>query len=211
MIETFPDYSQLDSKWGFESGLERTMCGIVCTKALLDYYSRKKKKPAVAMSSLIETLNESKSRVSNGIKHSVEVDVLSSQGLIAWRRNWNAPSNDVQWLIDNEQYTQQQVDKISYQQQAEHTMPSKETQELYSIAVSLQNDNPVIASVRAGFGGNKGDHQIVIIGSEEENGATYYKVMDPERPAGTTIHAVPVDHFFEYFNNRAIFATEPVS
>jgi hypothetical protein len=183
MIETFPDYSQLDNKWGFESGLERTMCGIVCTKALLDYYSWKKKKPAVAMSSLIETLNESKSRVSNGIKHSVEVDVLSSQ----------------------------QVDKISYQQQAEHTMPSKETQELYSIAVSLQNDNPVIASVRAGFGGNKGDHQIVIIGSEEENGATYYKVMDPERPTGTTIHAVPVDHFFEYFNNRAIFATEPVS
>ena len=210
MIETFPDYSQLDSKWGFEPGLERTMCGIVCTKALLDYYDQKKKRTMTAMGSLLETMNESNSHVSNGIKHSFEVDILSARGLIAWRRNWNAPSTDVQWLIDNEQYTRQQVDKISAQQSAEQSMPSQETRELYSIAVSIQNDNPVIASVRAGFGGNKGDHQIVIIGSEEENGAAYYTVMDPERPVGTTIHSVPVDHFFEYFNNRAIFATQPI-
>jgi hypothetical protein len=208
MIEQFPDYSQLDSKWGFDPGLERTMCGIVCTKALLDYYGRKQKKPVPAMSSLLETLNKSNAQASNGIKHSVEVDILSKQGLIAWRRNWNAPSTDVQWLVDNEQYTKTQVDQISSQQQPEQLMPSQQTKELFTIAVSLQNENPVIASVKAGFGGNNADHQIVIIGSEEENGVTYYKVMDPERPAGSTIHSVSVERFLKYFNNRAIFATD---
>jgi hypothetical protein len=208
MIEQFPDYSQLDSKWGFDPGLERTMCGIVCTKALLDYYGRKQKKPVPAMSSLLETLNNSNAQASNGIKHSVEVDILSKQGLVAWRRNWNAPSTDVQWLVDNEQYTKTQVDQISSQQQPEQLMPSQQTKELFTIAVSLQNENPVIASVKAGFGGNNADHQIVIISSEEENGVTYYKVMDPERPVGSTIHSVPVERFLEYFNNRAIFATE---
>lgn len=202
-----PLYSQMDPQWGFEPGTERSMCGIMCLKAFADYYASTTEKIAPLVPQLLDEVNAADGWKGSGIiSHAVEVDILKQLGLVAWRRNWKAPSTDVQWLVENEGYNAEQVAEVTAQQAAESSAASVRDKELMSIRMALAAGNPVIASVRGGFGNNKADHQIVLAGWEDDEGGGNFWVMDPERAPGSRMHKSHVSHFFAHFNNRAIFA-----
>lgn len=200
-------YSQMDPQWGFESGTERSMCGIMCLKTLADYYASITEKSAPLVPQLLDEVNAAGGWIGTGIiSHAVEVDILKQLGLIAWRRNWYAPTTDPQWLVENEGYNPEQVAAVNVQQAAESSAASVENNQLRSFQAALAAGNPVIASVRAGFSGNKTTHQIVVAGWENNAHGGSFWVMDPELPPGSPVHKSKASHFFKYFNSRAIFA-----
>lgn len=201
----FPHYSQLDPSWGFEDGTERRMCGLTCTKAVIDHYSELTGVASLPMNEIVTIINDADDEKINGTSHAVEVEILKSQGLVSWRRNWDAPSTDIQWLIENERYSREQVDAISEQQLQELIFDSKHERELASISAALEEGTPVIASVAPGFGGNKADHQIVLLAREITPVGDSLIIMDPEKVPGSSLQVEPVERFLEYFNDRAIF------
>jgi len=204
----FSHYSQLDPAWGFEVGTERSMCGLVCVKSIIDHYNNQSGFDLPHISDLLETVHTADDAKPNGISHAVEVDLLKTQGLVAWRRNWDAPSSDSSWLIENEHYSDEQADAINTQQLEELAFDSIHDRELVSINDALSAENPVIASMKGGFGGNTRDHQVVIVGREFTDDGEIFVIMDPEHKPGSTLHAEPIERFFEYFNNRAIFVKQ---
>jgi hypothetical protein len=202
-----PVCSQMDPQWGFEPGTERSMCGIMCLKTFADYYASTTGKIAPLVPQLLDEVNAAGGWKDSGIiSHAVEVDILKGLGLIAWRRNWYAPTIDPQWFVDNEGYNSEQVAEVNAQQAAESSAASVQDNQLRSIQAALMARNPVIASVRAGFGGNTASHQIVVAGWENDEQGGSFWVMDPERPPGSPLQKTKASHFFTYFNSRAIFA-----
>lgn len=202
---SFPRYSQLDPEWDFEPGMERHMCSFVSTKALIDYYSEQTGIESPSMDDLIginERLNDKKP---NGMSHAVEVTMLKNQGLVSWRRNWNAPSNDTQWFADHEGYDAEQLAAVDTQQLSELGFDTLQEKQFSSISESLRSENPVIASVKAGFTQNRGDHQVVIIDRKTTEDGECFVIMDPVSKPGSELHVATVHRFFEYFNNCAIF------
>ena len=197
----FPHYSQLDQKWGFERGTERSMCGVICTKAVMDFYAQDS--PAPGIEELLNAVHDVNGLKADGIQHAVEVNLLQDQGLLAWRRNWVAPTADPQWLVDNEGYGGDQVLAIQAQLANEQLGRTLAEQELISIQTSLNVHRPVIASMAANFGGNTGDHQVVLVGMSQDDGQIL--IMDPEWQPGSEIRVETIARFLEYFNHRAIF------
>lgn len=204
----FEHNSQLDSKWNFEPGTERMMCGLVCLKSVIDYYSDQSGIESPDMDTLVRTVKEANDPKENGTSHAVQVDILKSQGLVAWRRNWDAPSSDTKWLVKNERYLSEQISAIDKQTSYEYRLSTLREQMLVSITNSLAEGNPVIASVQAGFDSNRADHQIVITGKTTTEQGEDFVIMDPIRSPGSSLHTVTVDQFFDYFNNRAIFTKQ---
>jgi hypothetical protein len=201
----FPHYSQLDPAWGFMVGTERTMCGVVCVKAVLDYYAQKNSTALTNMTTLLNIINRVGGTKINGISHAVEVDIFKNHGLVSWRRNWNAPSANTQWLVENENYSNEQLTAVDIQQLAELAFDSKRERELASINAALIDESPVVASVKSGFGGNAADHQIVIVDRRATATSDDFIIMDPEQTPGSSLRTESVQRFFEYFNDRAIF------
>lgn len=200
----FPQYSQIDPRWEFEPGSERSMCGIVCIKAMIDFYSPDGQTPTVH--ELITVVNDSSDQKPNGISHAVEVNLLKSQGLLAWRRNWEAPTADPAWLVENEEYDSEQVEAIKHQLEDESLSRDINEAGLIAIRNSLADRNPVIASVRAHFGGNQADHQVVI--TEMSKDGQSIVIMDPEKQPGFELRTEATDRFLEYFNHKAIFCRQ---
>ena len=204
----FSHYSQLDPEWGFEIGTERSMCGLVCVKSIIDHYNNKSGFDIPHISTLLDAVKAADDNKPNGISHAVEVELLKAQGLVAWRRNWDAPSSDSSWLINNEHYSDEQANALDTQQLEELAFDTIHDRELLSINDALSGENPVITSMKGGFGGNTRDHQVVIVGREFTDDGETFIIMDPEHKPGSTLHAEPIERFFEYFNNRAIFVKQ---
>jgi hypothetical protein len=201
----FEHYSQLDPQWGFETGTERKMCGLTCVKAVIDYYGEQTGVRAPSMPSLLETMARKQDSVIQGMNHAVEVDMLKAQGLIAWRRNWDAPSSDVQWLVAHEGYSPEQETAVKIQQDSEQAYATLEERQQASLFKAIESGNPVIASVKPGFGKNHADHQVVLVGVDRNDTGDTFTIMDPEHAPGSNLNTETVERFFIYFNNRAIF------
>src|SRR3990167_9448639 len=91
---SMPQYSQVDQKWGFQAGSERSMCGIICLKACLDHYARFKQNLPEPRE-LFENLKlEHGWDARIGITHAAEIAVLGQHGLLAWRRDWQKPETE---------------------------------------------------------------------------------------------------------------------
>jgi hypothetical protein len=207
LLLAVPDYSQLDTAFGFGEEQARHMCGVVSVKALSDYYNDKFEIPSHDITTLIEAYNHG-GNIEGAIKNSLQVDLLKAQGLTAWRRNWNAVGSDPRWLVDHEGYGPDQFAAVEEQQHAESLFRDKRAQAQLAIVTSLEQNHPVIASVRAGFHLNHGDHHIVLTGIDYEKAdEARLIVMDPFRdPTESGYLVVSFDRFFDYFNYRAIFA-----
>jgi hypothetical protein len=196
-----PRYSQLDVQWGFEPGTERTMCGIISAKTVIDFYFPGGATPTAL--DILDFISTHHGLRAEGVGHAAEVDLLKHEGLLAWRRNWLAPSDDLSWLVENEGYNDAQVGAIQAQYALEHQQPDGARAALSSIKTALDDYRPVIASVRPGFGGNRADHQIVLTSvSGDDQTITF---MDPERLPGANLRTESLERFIENFNFRAIF------
>ncbi len=198
----FPSYSQLDRRWGFPAGHERRMCSIICLKAVLDYFAGHNEGRVLSAAELHELL--SPSRVAEGFRHRDLVDVLKGHGLVAWRRDWAMPSHNGAWLQQSEGYDDRQLAAMEAQQTLELAHDAKQNQH-QAMASALEAKNPVIASMKPYFGGNRAQHQVVVIGWERRSDGNYYQIMDPEPGAGN-IYWVRARRFFGWFTQRAIFA-----
>ncbi len=180
------------------------MCGVICTKAVIDFYAQGSPTPNIQ--ELLQTVHDVRGFGENGVLHSAEVNLLQSQGLLAWRRNWVAPTADPQWLVENEGYGHDQVAAIQAQLANEHLGTTLAERELISIQTALNVHRPVIASMAPNFGGNSSDHQVVLVGMSQDDGQIL--IMDPEWQPGSEIRVETIARFLEYFNHKAVFTSE---
>jgi len=134
--------------------------------------------------------------------HPGQVRVLTSYGLVAWRRNWTAPSQDPMFFEENEGYDAAQMSAVKYQISLEADRRSLADKFLLSLHDSLELGNPVIVSVKSGFSENKENHQVVISGYQAEDRSFF--VHDPVRQTGPT--KVSEHYLLEYVNYWAIFS-----
>ncbi|MDQ5943970.1 MAG: hypothetical protein QG658_36 [Patescibacteria group bacterium] len=134
--------------------------------------------------------------------HPGQVRVLTSYGLVAWRRNWTAPSQDPEFFEENEGYDTAQMSAVKYQISLEADRRSLADKFLLSLHDSLELGNPVIVSVKSGFSDNKENHQVVISGYRAED--RMFFVHDPVQQSGPTV--VPEHYLVEYANYWALFS-----
>lgn len=133
--------------------------------------------------------------------HPGQVRVLTSYGLLAWRRNWTAPSQDPQYFAEHEGYSDLQMHLVRSQIDAEKNIRENSEKLLLALHTSLQGQSPVLLSVRSGFSKNSENHQVVIAGWLAAT--RQFLVHDPVHTTGPDL--VDEAKLLEYANYWAIF------
>jgi hypothetical protein len=177
----------------------RQRCGLACLEMIIEYQLDQHIPAAEIFRRAVsyEAINDH-----NDWWHPGQVRVLTSYGLVAWRRNWTAPSQDPTFLEDNEGYSGSQMTAVRYQIGLEADRRSLIDKMLLSVHDALELGNPVIVSVKTGFSDNRENHQIVISGFNPNNRT--FLVHDPVKPEGPV--AISEHYLAEYANYWAIFS-----
>lgn len=190
----------------------RTICAIACMKIVLDYIDPQKAKEISLHRMFTEMQAAGAQNEQRYWKHSGQVTYLTDLGLMSWRRNWLAPSQDPQYFADNEGYSAAQLSRVAEQIQAEEwDNGDVDKIMLQSLQTSFDADCPVIVSVKPGFSNNKQDHQVVLNGYEEDSEGRWLYFVDPALPPEQhqDKQKVSLDRFLEYSKHLAIFVTKP--
>ncbi len=197
---------QLDPESKVPVERRRTVCAPVAVSIVLEFMLGRVEKVDFELNTIIEQMERHGGRVAGaGWKHSAGVATLKEYGLVSWRRNWYAPSQDPSYFIEHESYDQDQVDAFLRQLHAEKSAGnSVEEKALFCITDSLHNGCPVIASVKAGFSENEGYHQVVIAGCGKTDGRDWLEVIDPLLSADRQTR-VGLDYFWTYYKFQSIF------
>lgn len=177
----------------------RQRCGLACLEMIIEYQLGQHVPAAEIFkrSESYEAINEH-----NDWWHPGQVRVLTSYGLVAWRRNWTAPSQDTTFFEENEGYSVAQMSAVQYQIGLEADRRSLIDKFLLSLHDALELGNPVIVSVKSGFSDNRENHQVVIAGYRSVERA--FLVHDPVQSAGPSV--VDEHYLAEYANYWAIFS-----
>jgi hypothetical protein len=197
---------QLDPESKVPAERRRTVCAPVVVNIILDFMLGRVGKVDFELNTIIEQMEQHGGRVAGaGWKHSAGVATLKENGLLSWRRNWYAPSQDPSYFIEHEDYDQDQVDAFLSQLHAEESVGDRvEDKALFCIINSLHNNCPVIASVKAGFSENEGYHQVVIAGYGKTDGKDWLEIIDPLLPAERQTK-VDLGYFYTYYKFQSIF------
>ncbi len=193
---------QLDPDSPIPEDQRRRMCAPASVNMVLDYVFVKHGEYSFALDAIVKEMESFGGRiVEYGWKHSAQVDTLKHHGLVAWRRNWLAPSQDPNYFIQNEGYNQDQVDEfLSQLGQEDQNGGSPQDRAWFCIKQSIDNGLPVIISVKAGFSENEIGHMVVVSGYTKDT----VEIVDPLLPPGEQ-KRVDRDYFWEYFKLQAIF------
>lgn len=184
------------------------MCGVICIKAVVDYYQPDLSELAPDPLTIFKDINARHGWDKTiGITHAAELAELQHLGLLSWRRDWENPQTEPQQLPQAGGYNGEQIRAVGRQWLAESNFQSKREKQRFTIINALKNQDPVIASMAPNFGQNSFQHQVVVMGWLCQRGHEKVLVMDPEKLPGENIYAVPADYFFDYFKQRAIFTT----
>lgn len=201
-----PHYSQLDSESGITSDEARKICALVCMRTILEFKMPEYGPDKFSVPRLQALAMDVGGKTSEGWKHSAQVETMKGFGFTAWRRNWVAPTQDVDWLVHNENYEPAQVAAISAQLEQENALESMPAKVRASVVQSLERGNPVIASVGPGFSDNKANHQVVIHGYNSADWQENLLITDPIAvDAAHQTELVPLGRFMDFFQYRAIF------
>lgn len=197
---------QLDPDSGIPLEQRRTVCAPAVVNIVLDFMLGRNKEQSFDIKDIIEQMYRHGGKVEGtGWRHCAGVGSLKENGLIAWRRNWHAPSQDPSHFMEHEGYDSGQVEKFLEQLKSEeHAGGSVEEKALHSIKESINKGCPVIASVTAGFSENEGYHQVVISGYGVHDGHDKLDIVDPLLPPGKPI-SVDVGYFLKYYKLQSIF------
>lgn len=201
---------QLDPESGVPLDQRRSVCAPAAVNIVLDYMLGRTGNDSFKVVDIIALMEKAGGRVNGvGWKHSAGVGALNAHGLIAWRRNWLAPSQDPRHFIEVEGYDDRQVRAFLAQLAAEEQVEgSIEEKALHSIKRSIDDNCPVIASVKAGFSENEGYHQIVIAGYGETDRGEWLDIVDPLLPADKQTR-VGIEYFLSYYKLQSIFVKSP--
>lgn len=177
----------------------RQRCGLACLEMIIEYQLGYQ-----VIAAEIFQRAESYGAINehNDWWHPGQVRVLDSYGLVAWRRNWIAPSQDPTFLAENEDYDSAQMSAIRHQVNRELDRRSLVDKFLLSLHTALRLGNPIIVSVKSGFSDNTANHQVVIAGYSKVDGGFF--VHDPVQRTGPTL--ISEHYLLEYANFWAIFS-----
>ena len=198
---------QLDPRHPIPEEERRTSCAVATAKMLLDHF-RPDRSGEFPFHRVREEMIRAGGKDSHGHwRHAAQVRFLASLGLVAWRRNWNAPGQDVQWLADHEDYSPEQVAAVRAQTAAEQALPP-EARAWHSLRTMLFAAGPVIASVKPGFTTNRQNHQVLLLGCRSDGRTESVAFVDPlEDPqAARAPRELELPRFLAFFNRRAVFA-----
>jgi hypothetical protein len=204
-----PHYWQLSESFGLNEYDARRVCALVCLKTVLDYKLPSNPESGIPLEDIITRASAHGGRTENGWLHAAEVATLNDYGLNAWRRDWSQSYMQAVFAQRREGYAQAQVDALQAQQLAESPRISPLDKAILSITNSIDEGNPVIASVRPGFSENGGPHQIVIHGYEESPDGLDMLITDPIiQDRAHQEQFVDSRYFSEFFQLRSIFVTD---
>jgi hypothetical protein len=195
---------QLDPDHNIPSTERAKVCALACMKMVLDF-SLGYPDTRVTLDSIFATMSASDARNKEGDwQHKDQVDWLKANGLVAWRRNWLAPSQDPHYFAEKEGYNTNQLVAVSEQILAEYKQKTHTDIIKYTLRQSLLAGYPVIVSVKEGFSENTQNHQAVLCGYNGKKGTWMF--VDPILENGTIEHTD--EYFFKHFNQRAIFVSQ---
>ncbi len=180
----------------------RQRCGLASLEMIIEYYLHEDK-PALEIFRRADSYHAINQH--NDWWHPGQVKVLSSYGLVAWRRNWTAPTQDPSYFAQYEGYNTAQMQAVTQQIHSEAAMRSMSDKLLQALRRSLLHSCPVLLSVKSGFSNNSENHQVVVSGWREAS--FEYYVHDPVKRTGPDI--VDEARLLEYANYWAIFTRRP--
>lgn len=164
-------------------------CGILCVAMLLAFYQNHKP-------NIMDLIDEG--ILIGGYKdgmwhHEALVRILRNHGINAYAEEFRSVSVDLQ---------KQSFDKNQNQEKLIENGIEKISQE-------IENGNPVIVSMKEGFGGNNQSHLVLVVGHKKDgkNLAGLY-VHDPDfrSQKGTENRLVSISDFKNFWRNFAIFS-----
>jgi len=212
MIEV-PHYYQLDPTVVGDEPEARTVCSVVAMKSLIDYYELLQGEPAMPFAELKQLMEEWGGRLEGSSlwRHDAQVNTLKALGLTAWRRNWEAPSQDPAYFAESEGYDESQLSRVQGQISSEMGLEPRQAAKK-ALIEAIRAGAPVIVSVKPGFTHNKDSHQVVLHGWETSPAGDTLHIEDPIVPAEeqAELGTITEDYFFDHFNYRAIFATPEI-
>lgn len=204
-----PHHCQLSEHWGLGPEEIRRICAPVCLKTVLDYKIPETGEAGLPLADIIGRILSNGGRSENGWHHAAEVAALRSYGLNAWRRDWAVTDLQAELSRRRERYAPAQRSAVEDQRQTELFFPTPLEKARASFVASLLEGNPVIASVAPGFSENRGPHQVVIHGYEENSGSLHLLLTDPVIEDRAHQEAlVSWEYFAAFFNQRAIFVDD---
>lgn len=176
----------------------RQRCGLASLEMLIEYYLHDN-----IMADEIFRRAESFHAINehNDWWHPGQVKVLTSYGLLAWRRNWTAPTQDPSYFSKHEGYDAQQMKAVTGQIEREAPLRAKSEKLLMAIRESLALGSPILLSVKKGFSNNNENHQVIISGWREKT--FEYFVHDPVHKVGPDL--VTESRLLDFSNYWAIF------
>lgn len=182
----------------------RQRCGLASIEMLIEYYLGR---PVPAEEIFRRAESYQAVNEHNDWWHPGQVRVLASYGILAWRRNWTAPTQNPQYFADHEGYGPEQMEAVSKQIASESTMRANSERLVMALRRSLAHHCPVLLSVKSGFSKNSENHQILISGWDPD--ALTYEVHDPVHQSGPDV--VTELRLLEYANYWAIFTRPGVA
>ncbi len=197
---------QLDPDSPIPESKRRRMCAPASVNMVLDFVFVKHGNYSFALDEIAQEMEEFGGRVVEyGWKHSAQVNTLKHHGLVSWRRNWLAPSQDPSYFIEHEGYDDAQVTAFLAQLARENQLGDSLHDRAWScIKHSIDNGVPVIISVKAGFSDNEIGHIVVVSGYTQDT----VEIVDPLLPPDEHKN-VSMEYFWEYFKLQAIFIQLP--
>ncbi len=173
-----PFFSQLDETVPEE--LRRSVCAIACIKMIFDY-----KKENIEFLRILKEAEWIGQKDKAGWTHEVLVRLLRNYNILAYRQEFIAHNIDLgNQLASVADHTNEFVEKG-----------------IQKIKTSIDNQNPVMVSVRAGFSENKEDHMVLVIGYQENT----LIVFDPILSEDQNPKVVNIDIFRDFWKKLAIF------
>lgn len=171
-------FSQLDKEVPHE--LQRSVCAIACIKMILDY-----KKQHTDFSTILKEAEWIGQKDKAGWTHEVLVRVLRNHTVHAYRQEFVAHTID----IDSQSASD-----------ASHGLDFLE-QGISKIKKSIDEGNPVMVSVRAGFSENKEDHIVLVTGYTNDS----FIILDPILLLEQNPKIVSVENFKIFWKKLALF------
>ena len=173
-----PFFSQLDDSVPEEH--KRSVCALACTKMILN-----SRGSILAFEDLYTESQAVGHKECAGWTHETIIRLLRNHKVLAYRQEFLAHSID---LI------------IGVGQVAPHTEDFVE-KGITKIKKSIDENNPVIVSVKANFSNNKEDHMVLVVGYENDTLIT----LDPILNSGQNPLKVSIEEFKKFWKKFAIF------
>ncbi len=173
-----PFFSQLDDQIPEE--VQRSVCAIACIKMILDY-----KNEFVDFATILAEAQWVGEMDKAGWTHEVLVRVLRNHKVLAYRQ----------------EFVGHEVDVIKLNATlAEHSLNFVE-KGIEKITKSIDEKNPVMLSVTAGFSQNQSDHVVLVVGYDDQS----LFILDPILNNEKNPLVVPIETFKEFWKKLAIF------